>query len=613
MEAGSLEPAIMPKLKLRPPSGIQAVMRHVIALLVMTVGASLHAQAPSAGGAIIGRVVDVDSGEPVPGARVAIADVAGGRTMTGGSDSYEVVADSQGRFYFSGLRPGLRSISTRTTENNIVDRPSPSVHVQLGPNQIVRDVVVSIVRSAWISGRVTDEAGDPVVGVYVSAYVRTNPETQPAIVAMRSSLTDDRGDYLLDPLMPGEYLVCACQWTAPLMDAGLTHTRSLLQPSTRNSEVAVQADVHWRPPVRTFHPSAGHPEDAAIIALRSNESRTDVHIGVVSSRLSNVSGKVFGLWGSLPSTAIRLRPVVSKIGAVSVEMEPVAVGPDGTFRFADIPPGNYVLLVRYRGPGPSTRVENSLAKLLGVRPARVVPAAQNAIGLWSATTVALDGRDVTDLHITVSPALRVSGVVRYSDKGAVEPLRANGGMLERLDEPVDELGVSSSVRADDDGGFELDGIIPGRYRFRWTILPPGLSLGSVRFGGRDVTDLPFVIEEGASATFDITLVPNDGGTVRGRVVSAVTASLTGIVAFPAERRFWEEPFVATRRFTHTTTDQLGQFALDELPPGEYIVAAIGPDDARSAWRTLARLEALAAVGTRVTVVPGDNPPVEIRR
>jgi protocatechuate 3,4-dioxygenase beta subunit len=581
-------------------------------LALVLIAATLHAQTPQPGGVIIGRVVDIDSGEPVPGARVAIVDSAGGRTMTGGSDSYEVLTDSQGRFFFSALRPGLRSISTRTTEGNIINRASQPVLVQLEANQVVRDVVVAMTRSAWISGRVTDEAGDPVVGTYVSAYIRTGQESQPAMVAMRSSVTDDRGDYLLDPLIPGEYLVCACQWVAPVIDPGMAQTLRMLQPAPREADIPVEVDARWRPPVRTFYPSAGHPEHASVVTLRSNEGRSDVHIGVISSRLSAISGRVTGLSDAVPRSAIRLQPVMPQGSPVIAGFEPFQVTPDNGFRFTDIPPGNYLLLVRYRGPESSTSQQNGLSRRIGYGLSNVRPSTLNDISLWNATAVTVDGRDITDLHVAVSPALSISGVVRFLDKGIAEPLRANGGALERLDEPVD-LAVTSPVRADDDGRFVLEGVVPGRYRFHWTILPPGLTLHSVRFGGREVTDLPFVIEEDSNPTFEVTLVNDASGTVSGRVFSSTGAPPAAVAAFPADRRFWEEPHVATRRFIHASADQLGRFTLEDVPPGEYIVAPIGAGEARGAWRTLPKLEALSVSGHRVTVVAGENPVLEIRR
>lgn len=594
-------------------------MTRPFAAFFVVVAASLHAQVPAGGGVIIGRVVDIDSGEPIAGARVGINAAAAGRTMTVGSSSDTVLADSQGRFYFSELRPGTYAVASAMTNSAPFVIPSPARHITVNRNQTIANVEVVAMRTAWIAGRITDETGQPVAGMSVWAYRRTGVGSQSAFTVASTATTDDRGDYTIDPLPPGEYLVCACQWMAPLLDSGLTQTLGLLAP-TPPTNVAVDVDAHWRPPARAFHPSATHPANATLVTLRSNEERSDIHISVTAGALATIGGRVTGLSDAMSATAIRLQPVVRTGGPVLSGREPDHVGADGSFRFVGVPPGDYTLLVRYRGPDSPAITVNGLAERLGLRrqsTARpgAAPPAQNDISQWSHTAISVDGRDQADLQIPVAAALRLPGRVRLSENGTIQPFRANGGRLERLDEPVGDPPIGSSVRADDDGGFELEGVVPGRYRFRWTILPPGLTLKSITFGGRDVTDMPFVIEDGRAPAFEVTLVPNDTATLPGRIVITGTdAPPDAVVAFPADRRLWEEPTVAERRFVRARPSQLGEFVLEDLPPGDYIVAAISArDHILQTWQTPSRLEALASTGRAVSVVPGDNPAVEIRR
>lgn len=601
-----------------------------LCIVIIVVASTLHAQVPAAGGVIIGRVVDIDSGEPIAGARVGINAASAGRTMTGGSASDTVLADSQGRFYFSELTPGTYAVASAMTNSAPFVIQSPARHISINRNQTISNVEVVAMRTAWIAGRVTDEAGQAVAGMSVWAYRRTGVGSQSAFTVATAATTDDRGDYTIDPLPPGEYLVCACQWMAPLLDSGLTHTLGLLTPAQRidsgltpaqrPTSVAVDVDANWRPPVRTFHPAAMHPANATLITLRSNEERSDVHIGVTVGALATISGRVIGLPDAMSATAIRLQPVVRTGGPVLSGREADHVDADGSFRFVGVPPGDYTLLVRYRGPDPPTLNANGLAQRLGLRSASAArpgaaPPAQNDISLWSHTPIAVDGRDQVDLQIPVAAALRLPGHVRLSENGAVQPFRANGGRLERLDEPVGDPPIGSSVRADDEGGFELEGVIPGRYRFRWTILPPGLTLKSITFGGRDVTDMPFMIEDGRAPAFEVTLVPNDTATLPGRIITTGTdAPPDAVVAFPADRRLWDEPTVAERRFVRARPSQLGNFTFEDLPPGDYVIAAISArDHIMHTWQTPSRLEALASTGRPLTVVPGDNPAVEIRR
>lgn len=586
-------------------------------LMALIITATPHAQMSNAtpSGVISGRVVDIDSGEPLPDTRVTVTDSTGTLTRIAGLSSNTVTTDSEGRFAFSSLPPGLYAVATLTTEANVTNRQSPATHVRLDSAQSVRDVIVRSVRSAWIRGRVTDEAGDPMVGTTVVAFTRAKGGAPSAFFPLRSSVTDDRGDYTIDPLLPGDYIVCACQWMAPILDPGMTSTRMSLGPTPRSADVPVEVDAAWRPPIRTFHPSATQPGLAGILSLRSNEGRTGVDIGVSSARLATVSGRIAGLMDVMPASAIRLQPVAPTGAPVITGLEPDRVEADGTFRFQDVPPGDYRLLVRYRGPDSSSRSTRGLAQRLGAVPnyMRVASATQNDISQWSDTPLVVDGRDVTGLQITVAAAMRLSGVVRVFDQGRTEPLRANGGKLERLEEPIEGQPVSSAVRANDEGGFELEGVIPGRYTLDWTILPPGLSLKSVTLGGREVTDLPFVIDEGQTGSFEVTLTSNEMGRVSGRIVSGEAPTPRAVVVFPSDRRFWDAPSLASRRFVQAIADQDGRFDVEKLPPGQYVFAPAPSEGYDGTWRSRLTLETLVATGQLVTIGSGNNPPVEIRR
>jgi hypothetical protein len=47
-------------------------------------------------------------------------------------------------------------------------------------------------------------------------------------------------------------------------------------------------------------------------------------------------------------------------------------------------------------------------------------------------------------------------------------------------------------------------------------------------------------------------------------------------------------------------------------PGEYLFAAVSPSDALLVLRDRSRIDALASVATRVTMVEGETPGIELR-
>jgi hypothetical protein len=81
-----------------------------------------------------------------------------------------------------------------------------------------------------------------------------------------------------------------------------------------------------------------------------------------------------------------------------------------------------------------------------------------------------------------------------------------------------------------------------------------------------------------------------------------------VIAFPTNRDWWKTPF---RRVRTARPDLKGQYEMQDLPPGEYYVAALtdlAPDDLRNADF----LGSIAAAAIRVTIGLGEQKTQNIR-
>src|SRR5579872_661174 len=148
--------------------------------VLLFIAAAQAPQSPSAPtGLILGRVVDAASGRPISGAIVTL----GGLAPTAAAAPAAPVASPQpraltsagGQFVFRNLPKG--SFSLTVTRAGLLDgaygrqRPGGlSTDVRLDEGQRVGDVVIRMWRPAVISGTITDEAGEPVVGASVRAF-----------------------------------------------------------------------------------------------------------------------------------------------------------------------------------------------------------------------------------------------------------------------------------------------------------------------------------------------------------------------------------------------------------------------------------------------------------
>ena len=220
---------------------------------------------PKREGAISGRVMG-DDGQPLAGAQV-IAFGVGKSPMAGGMQM--TICDAEGNFKVPGLQHGVYTLMVRSP--GYVFNQNQSRKYRIGEN-----VIIQMVRGGVITGRVTDEFGEPVVGSRVSADRVRDPEgkADTSAVAMNemysSRSTDDRGVYRIFGLDPGAYVVSVNG--ASMMSAAMA------QSSSQSP---------------TYHPSS--PRGSAVeINLRGAEEVTGVDIRPRGGRGRSISGTVSG-------------------------------------------------------------------------------------------------------------------------------------------------------------------------------------------------------------------------------------------------------------------------------------------------------------------------------
>ncbi len=198
-------------------------------------------------GMVVGRTVDGDSGTPLAGAFVTVtllasanqrSGAAGDTTMVmmvgpgvqGGPQTITMMTDADGWFAFRDLPAGRlpihASLPGYTGGGYKQARPTGSSQpLELTEGERVGDVALKLWKEASITGTVTDEAGEPVVGVFVRVLRRTFVGGRPVVqMSGAGKNTDDRGVYRAFGMTPGDYVIClpATQTTIPVaaLDAG---------------------------------------------------------------------------------------------------------------------------------------------------------------------------------------------------------------------------------------------------------------------------------------------------------------------------------------------------------------------------------------------------------
>jgi protocatechuate 3,4-dioxygenase beta subunit len=488
---------------------------------------------------VSGRVVSAAEGAPIQSARVALvqehAKSRGGifGASTDKDGHFEIKLVLPGRYYFFASHAGY--ISRRYQAQGMED----GAVLALTPGQEIADVMFRLVRAAAITGRVIDESGEPMVGVSVSALRKPTTEEKEdwnvghkeTLVSSSTATTDDRGEYRVFGLKPGEYYLKASDMSDP---------RAFFNESLDAMDWTVRHELgsQYAP---LYYPGVIQLDQAQPVTLRAGEDM-QADFAMRHMKTVTVSGRVVAPDGG-PATHAFVGLTNPEVEDWSQELNSFTDS-KGEFSIKGVPPGSYVLSAQQRDQDRHymTRMK------LNVGEEKI-----------DSLTVAF-GRGVT-IHgrITV-------------DAGAPTFDRTHIALLSVAD---DVGGGFSWAEVKKDGSFQLNDVADGSYALQVSGVEQGWFTKSARLGAEDVYQKGVQVEQG-----------NSGGSLE-IILSSAGAQLEGSVAdhdkpvAGAQVRVKPDPETQfnRNRSRSTSTDQNGHFSFDVLPPGKYRVIARLPSAA----------------------------------
>jgi len=614
---------------------------------------------PPANLVILGRVVEAGTTSGVAGALVVLT---GGASLPGAvpssaspslsspeSGPRRVVADSQGQFVFRDLPAGVYTLTS--TANGYI----PGLYGQTRIVQIARgldlvrpleltgndklvNVSIQMWRTGGISGRLTDELGEPLVNVPITILARMTDWGGPTMVSVMTTPSDDRGMYHVD-IVPGDYVVGvqAATTTIPASAVqGFLQTQALggaefqqymqqvvargsLLPRGYGSRIGdfVVSQFGSRnspvvPPFRSddgkqwFYPSTYHRSSftapgAQIVSVVSGEEKSGIDIVMRPSAASRVSGRLLGPNGPAPGIALRLLvpdPALNRTIPTTTMDTPQAMADDnGNFTFIGVAPGTYTLVSFSQTPNA------------------------NASMLWAAESIAVGESDLTDLQIRLQTGSQISGRILF-EGGPAPPeqtVRAIGLSPRPLPGTAGALsGFLGTDRVTDaapgaDIGFRFTtrAYAPGPYMMSVSGIPRDWVLKSVTSGGQDALDRAFQL--GPSGVSDMVVtISNRISTVTGlaRDAEGKAVASAAVAIFPTDKSLWRLPGMQSRRMVTAAPDRSGRFTFRGLPAGDYfVVAADWPSQDFSDANVLS---ALIQHAQRVSLTEGESRSLDLR-
>jgi protocatechuate 3,4-dioxygenase beta subunit len=525
-------------------------------------------------GVISGKIAAAETGRPLRRAQIRLSAAELGReprtTSTDADGRYEFTDLPAGRYTVSVSRSGYLRLQYGQRRPGEQGKP-----LQLLDRQTIVDVDFALPRMSVISGRLTDELGEPIAGVamYALRWMYFDGRMRYATASEGPfSNTDDDGEYRISGLAPGTYIVRAKtldKWT--------------IGESGRETTMAYSP---------TYFPGTTRVADATKITLGIGKEASNADFLLIPVRAATLSG-----------TAFDSRGRALKIVSLTEEMRGPAFGAfrfignsnvaaDGTFKLSNIAPGEYKLMAS-SGVGESDPPE--------------------AIAL----PIVVDGTDIDNLVLVASAGWSVTGKVT-NDNGAVPAIQRDRIRIFETLENVERdparnnsmfmSSSESSGRVKDDWTFTVTNIF-GRGRLGAT-LPDGWAVKTVLHNGRDITDLAIDMKSGEQLSGVQVIVTDRVATLVGELIDDKGAPLANgtIIVFAADATKWYE---GSRFVRAGRPDQKGRYQIKDLLPGDYFAVAVDYVE-QGMWNDPQYLESLRSHAQKLTLAGGESQTIALK-
>jgi len=443
--------------------------------------------------------------------------------------------DSSGHFVFENLRPGTYRARAQLDGffgppplgNTIGAPPTTTTTVTIdAPQSKPAEAHLTLVQGSTLSGRVRSPEGRALPAVQVYAYQIVYPNGRVALNSVNSKTTDDRGEYRLFYLPPGDYVI------------GATLRRVSNTPSPQDS---------YAP---TFYPRTIDGNAAIRVKVAEGSEVNGIDIDLRAGLGATISGRI--VTPLTPTLQPNLFLVPQGGGglfdpATLNYLNQSANRNDGQFEIRGVFPGSYDLIATIPG------LNGVQVQAMGRTPVQV-PNVGN----------------VKDVVVTLKPPLEVKAhpVLDAGAQGApgsTPPVRLFLRSLELYPAPFENTAINYAV--DPFGDFVFPSVPEGRYFINASALPPNSYIADVRVAGRSVFDNGFVVGELPGALE--VRISSKTGRVQGTVLDSLRKPASARVVLVPERSRRQNQLL----YKTAVSDSKGRFTITGVAPGQYSLFA----------------------------------------
>ena len=521
--------------------------------------------APTGGTASIrGRIVDAATGRAL--SRVEV------RAGNGSGAQANGLTDGDGRYDLNGLPAGTYTVIA--TKANYVRTAwgeqrteGPGKRITLTDGQRLDNINLVITRAGVVTGRIVDEFGDPMTGVFVSAmryqYVQGTRRLMPS---GRGGGTNDIGEFRVYGLSPGQYYISAS-------------LRTFMGPVTDSNDRSGYAP--------TFYPGTGNVADARRVTIAPGQTVTAVNLTLLPIQTSKVSGTALDAENKPLAGAMIM--TMQRVGVTAMPSNMTPVRPDGTFTIPNLTPGDYT----FRVNGPS--------------------------GESASADVTVTGGDLDGIQLLVARPSTVRGrIVFTSSATAATPPKPTAIDVGAWRDWAMAQQVRSPAKIKEDGTFEIS-LAAGRVQLRAAPTaggggpagpggPPPWRLNRVILNDLDVGDTGIDVPLNGAIDNVIVEMTNHIGEASGQVKEADGTLVRDcfVIVFAQDPVHW----TVQTRFLGVARPGADDLFHVRLLPGDYYAVAMS-DVEPNAWTDPEFLSAARERATKLSIGDGEKRTIDL--
>lgn len=485
---------------------------------------------------IAGHIVSASDGNPLPRASVKIYTTGDKRLIA------STTADQEGAFAFPAVKAGayvLEGSAFGYIAARYLEHDGFNTAIITGAGVDTESLVLKLTRKASISGRVTDQNGDPVRNASMVLYREIHDNGLTRIARNKNAQADDTGSYEITDLAPGKYFLSAAAtpWYAVRPQQPAANEGLGIVPG-------IDPSIDAAYPL-TFYSEVTDSSQATPIVLRAGEQpEINLRLNALPALSVSIGDPQTPAQSNTPTPrqqnsdrafARQVQVFKSIFGNLEPIPSELRVFPNGSMSLLGLAPGQYILK-QVAPQGGAVRVlnVNLTGQAVTVDPGR--------------------GQQLGSLQLEVKTT------------DGTKPSQPCQFMLMRKDSTD-----SPSASTNPQGMASFNGVEPGDYSIDVFTGTTRAYVAGLVSGGKALPANHLHIVPGANPSVTLTIAPATGtlsGFARKDGKPAPGAMILLLPADPAER---------TRQTWRDQSDLDGSFHLTGVPPGRYIVLAL--DDA----------------------------------